>query len=117
VLLEIGAGAVPSKLLLNKADRIPPREREALLEKHGDAMILSAHDPTDIAALRRSIIDFFEASMVDYELLVPYAKQGLIGEVYEIARVISEDYDERGTRLRVRALGPAIERLRRSFAE
>jgi GTP-binding protein HflX len=117
VLREIGAGAVPSMLLLNKADRIEPRAREALLEMHSGAMVLSAHDPNDIAALRQSIIDFFETSMVDEELIVPYAKQGLIGEVYESARVLSEDYDERGTRLRVRALGPAIARLRRSFAE
>jgi GTP-binding protein HflX len=118
VLREIGAGAVPSKLLLNKADRLKPEERDALVERFGsDATILSAHDPADIAALRASIIDFFEASMIEEELLIPYAKQGLIGEVYESARVISEDYDERGTRLRVRALEPALARLRRSFAE
>ena len=58
-----------------------------------------------------------EASMVEEELIVPYAKQALIGNVYESARVIAEDYDERGTRLRVKGLGPAIERLRRSFVE
>ena len=118
VLREIGAGSVPSKLLLNKADRLAPGERDTALERlGGDATMLSAHDPADVAALRQSIIDFFEASMVDEELLVPYAKQGLIKDVYESARVISEDYDERGTRLRVRGLGQDIARLRRNFAE
>jgi GTP-binding protein HflX len=118
VLREIGAGTVPSKLLLNKADRLSPRERDLLLERHGrDATVLSAHEPADIAALRGSIVDFFEGSMVEEELIVPYSKQGLIGEVYESARVISEEYGETGARLRVRALRPDLARLRRSFAE
>ena len=34
--------------------------------------------------------------MVEDELVMPYAKQGLLGEVYENARVLSEDYDETG---------------------
>jgi len=55
--------------------------------------------------------------MVDDELIVPYARQGLIGDVYSNARVLSEDYDERGTRRRVRALPAAIERLRHVFAD
>jgi GTP-binding protein HflX len=118
VLREIGASAVPSRLILNKADRLDPQEREAVLREYpGDSVLLSAHDPADVASLRQSIIDFFEASMVDEELIIPYSRQGLIKDVYESARVISEEYDERGTRLRVRALGPAIARLRRSFAE
>ena len=117
VLHEIGATNVPSKLLFNKADRLTPEERQAIMRKHGpDAIVLSAHEPNDVAALRQTIIDFFEASMVDEELVIPYAKQGLIGEVYESARVISEDYDESGTKLRVRALPAALARLRRSFS-
>jgi GTP-binding protein HflX len=42
------------------------------------------------------IIAFFEAAMVEDVLVVPYAKQGLIGEVYESARVLSEDDNESG---------------------
>ena len=53
--------------------------------------------------------------MVEETLLVPYAKQGLLGEVYESARVVSEEYDESGTRLTVRGLPAAIARLRRAF--
>ncbi len=116
VLREIGAEAVPSKLLLNKADRIDDAEKQRLLRKHGkDAIVLSSHDPADVSALRQTIIDFFEASMVDEELVVPYARQALIGNVYETARVLSEEYDENGTRLRVRGLPAALARLRRAF--
>ena len=41
-----------------------------------------------------------------------YKKQGLISEIYENARVLSEEYDEDGGHLRVRAHPAALDRLR-----
>jgi GTP-binding protein HflX len=115
VLRDIGADAVPSRLVLNKIDRVDAPARAALLEKHPDAIMLSAHLPEDVSALRDTIIEFFEAAMVEDVLVLPYAKQGLIGEVYESARVLSEAYDETGRVLTVRGLPGAIARLRRSL--
>ena len=69
-----------------------------------------------MSALRDTIIAFFEAEMVEDVLVVPYANQGLIGEVYESVRVLSEGYDETGRVLKVRGLPGAITRLRRSSA-
>ncbi len=116
VLREIGADAVPSRLVLNKLDRVDAAGRAALVERHPDAILLSAHAPGDVSALRDTIIAFFEAAMVEDVLVLPYAKQGLIGEVYESARVLSEDYDETGRVLTVRGLPGALNRLRRSLA-
>ena len=76
----------------------------------------SAKSPDDVAALRETIIAFFEASMVEDELVLPYAKQGLLGDVYEGARVLSEDYDVTGRILKVRGLPGAIARLQRAIA-
>jgi GTPase len=116
VLREIGADAVPSLLILNKADRLDGPAGEALLREHGDgAMLVSAHEARDVTRVREAVLAFFEARMVDETLVVPYAKQGLLGDVYESARVVSEDYDESGTRLTVRGLPAAIARLRRAF--
>jgi GTP-binding protein HflX len=115
VLREIGADAVPSRLVLNKMDRIDPQRRAALLELHPDAIMLSAYHPADVSALRDTIIAFFEAAMVNDVLVLPYAQQGLIGEVYESVRVVSETYDESGRVLNVRGLPGAITRLRRSM--
>jgi GTPase len=116
VLREIGAEAVPSRLLLNKIDRVGEVEREALREKHPDAILLSAKSPGDVAALREIIIAFFETAMVEDQLVLPYAKQGLLSEVYENARVLSEDYDATGRIMTVRGLPGAIGRLRRALA-
>jgi GTPase len=116
VLREIGAEAVPSRLLLNKIDRVSEADRAALREKHPAAILLTAKSPADVAALRETIISFFEGSMVEDELVLPYAKQGLLSNVYENARVLSEDYDATGRILKVRGLPGAIARLRRTLA-
>ncbi len=116
VLKEIGADTVPSRLLLNKIDRVSEEDRAALREKHPDAILLSATSAQDVAALRETIVAFFEASMVEDELMLPYAKQGLLSDVYENARVLSEDYDATGRVMRVRGLPAAIARLRRTLA-
>ena len=115
VLREIGAEAIPSRLLLNKIDRLAEAERAALRAKHPDAILVSAKSPPDVAALRETIIGFFESGMVEDELVLPYAKQSLLGEIYDNARVLSEEYDAGGRILKVRGLPGAIARLRRAL--
>ncbi len=113
VLHEIGADAVPSMLLLNKMDRVDEAGRAVLAAKHPDAILLSASSAADVAALRATVIAFFEASMVEDRLTLPYAKQGLLGVVYENARVLSEEFDADGRMLHVRGLPGGIARLRK----
>ncbi len=108
---EIGAGGVPSKLLLNKIDRVGGHEREALAREFPGAILLSAKDPGDIAALRQTIVDFFESLMVEGEIYVPYSKQGRVSEIFESARVLSEEYDEGGQKMRVLAPKATLARL------
>jgi len=115
VLREIGAEAIPSRLLLNKIDRLAEAERAALRAKHPDAILVSAKSPPDVAALRETIIGFFESGMVEDELVLPYAKQSLLGEIYDNARVLSEEYDAGGRILKVRGLPGAVARLRRAL--
>jgi GTP-binding protein HflX len=116
VLREIGAEVVPSRLLLNKVDRLSAEDRTALRARHPDAILLSAKSPEDVAALRETIIASFEADMVEEQIVLPYAKQGLLGDVYENARVLSEDYDTTGRIMTVRGLPGALARLRRALA-
>ena len=48
--------------------------------------------------------------MVEDQIVLPYAKQGLLGDVYENARVLSEDYDTTGRIMKVRGLPGAPSR-------
>ncbi len=110
-LAEIGADAVPSRLLLNKVDRLDAAARAALAAEYPDAIQLSAKDAADIARLRETIIAHFEAAMVEAELVVPYAKQKLVAEIYEAAQVLSEEYDEAGARVKLKADPATVARL------
>ena len=112
VLGDIGADETPSRLLLNKIDRVPAEEREALAAEFPEARQLSAHDPTDVAALRELIVGFFEAGYEEAELLIPYRKGQLVGQVHATMRVLDEQHDEHGTRMRVRAPKADVDRVR-----
>ncbi|WP_027582920.1 GTPase HflX [Bradyrhizobium sp. Ai1a-2] len=116
VLREIGAEVVPSRLLLNKIDRVGEADRATLRAKHPGAIFLSAKSPADVAALRETIIAFFEAAMVEEEFVVPYAKQRLLSEVYGHVHVLSENYDATGRIIKVRGVAGAIARLRRTLS-
>ncbi len=110
-LAEIGADVVPSRLLLNKVDRLDAAARAELAVEYPDAIQLSAKDTADIAALRETIIAYFASTMVEAELLVPYSKQKLVAEIYEAAQVLSEEYDEAGAKMRVKADAATLARL------
>jgi GTPase len=116
VLREIGADAVPSRLLLNKIDRVSEAECAELRGKHPDAIFLSARSSADVAALRETIIRFFEDAMVEEQFVVPYAKQRLLSDVYGHVHVLSEGYDATGRIIKVRGVPGAIERLRRTLS-
>lgn len=115
VLRDIGGEVVPSRLLLNKIDLVDETGRAALRTKHPDAILLSASSQKDVSALRETIVAFFEAAMVEDDIVLPYAKLGMLGDVYETARVLSEDHDAIGRILKVRGLPGAIARLRRTL--
>jgi GTP-binding protein HflX len=113
VLAEIGAQAVPTLLLLNKADRLDEAGRAAVLARYPGAVLLSAHRPDDVTSLRQRIIDHFEAEMVEAKLVLPYSQQGLVAQIYEHARVVDETFDEVGRGMTIRALPGAMARLQR----
>jgi len=116
VLAEIGATGVPSRIVLNKIDRLSEATRAALAREFPDALLLSARDPSDVARLRQTIIDFFEAAMTEHEMLVPYAKQQFLAEVRASTRVVSETYEPEGTRMRVLAESATLARLTSALA-
>jgi len=112
VLREIEATDAPRVLVLNKIDKVDAATRERLAIEWPDAVLLSVKDPADVATMRQRIVAFFERDMVEEDLVVPYAKQRVVGEAHSSCRVVEESYDEHGTRLRVRARPEVIAKLR-----
>jgi len=111
-LADIGATDVPYKLVLNKVDLVGATEQNILSREFPEAILLSAKDPADVDRLRQTILEIFEAKMVSADLVIPYAKQALVSDVYSSARVLSETYDETGAHLSVRAEPAVLSRLR-----
>ena len=111
VLGEIGAADIPSRLVLNKTDRLDDDTRAALRTELPDAILTSAVDAGAVAALRLDIINEFEKSMCEQTLVIPYGSQGVLGEIRENARVLKEDYDEDGVHLQLRAAPETLARL------
>ena len=112
VLAEIGATDVPSRLVLNKVDRLDADGRDALRVEFPDALQVSAHDPKDVVWLRDWIVRWFERDMAEAELFVPWAKGGVIGEIHARVRVLEEAHEADGTRFQVRGKREDVARLR-----
>ncbi len=112
VLEELGVKDVESFLLLNKIDRVPAEELVFLKREFPKAIFLSALNSDHVAALRETLIRHFEAKMRDEAVLVPYESQGIIGEIREKAKVLSESYDASGVTLRILAPGEFVDRIK-----
>lgn len=117
VLRDIGATDVARTLVLNKIDKVDAAERARLAAAYPHALHVSVRDPSDVVQLREHIVGFFERDMVEEDLVIPYAKQKLVGAAYAACRVVAETHDEHGTQLRLRARPEVIAQLRAELAQ
>ncbi|MBK6462587.1 MAG: GTPase HflX [Myxococcales bacterium] len=111
VLAEIGATSVPSRIVLNKTDLLSENAARLLAAEYPDALLVSAHDPAGVAALREHILAFFDERDEERAYLVPYAEQARVAELHEHARVVGEEYGEAGVRVRARGDAETLDRL------
>ncbi|MFW7377509.1 MAG: GTPase HflX [Oligoflexus sp.] len=103
VLNEIGADKVPSRLVLNKMDRLDSDEITSLQAEFPDSILISTKNPQDVQRVHGLILDFFEQGMQDVVYTIPYEKGFLTGEIRSRARVIRETFEDEGTVLTIRA--------------
>lgn len=117
VLSEVGVQDTPYLLILNKRDRLTDEECANLRQEFPEAVQLSTRDTEDVQGLRERLISFFEQSMIDEDILVPYTIQGVIGELRARVRVLSESYDESGVRIHARGSLEDFSRIRSKIAQ
>ena len=77
---------------------------------------MSAKDPADVAALRERLIEHFAGASMIAELIVPWARHGVVHDLHTRCRVIEEQHDEHGTRVTVKAPEAIIAELKRELA-
>ncbi|MEO8703567.1 MAG: GTPase HflX [Kofleriaceae bacterium] len=115
VLRDVIGEDMPTWLVLNKIDRVDEVGRKILKLKYPRALQLSAKDRADVATLREQLIANFAGAIEEAELVVPYTAQRLVHQIHERTRVLDEQHDDQGTRLRVRAPSTILEDLRASI--
>jgi GTP-binding protein HflX len=99
VITEIGGEAIPRRLVLNKIDKLSPSQLDELHTEFPEAIFISAHNDEDVARLRNEILAFFESGMIETTLTIPFAKGHLLGQLRSKAAILSESYDETGTKI------------------
>jgi GTP-binding protein HflX len=113
VLEGIGAGKLPSLLILNKIDAVDIPQRALLKKEFPDAIAMSALNPKDIEALYSRLVSFFVDNMAQVELVVPYGKEGVLADIRKDIQVLSESYEEKGVCLKIRANSGTVTALKR----
>ena len=97
VLVEIGAGAVPEILVLNKIDRLTGSERARLARRHPGSVPVSALSGEGIDGLLESLEATLPRPPVEVELLVPYGREDVTALLYRDAEVVGTSLEESGT--------------------
>jgi GTP-binding protein HflX len=93
VLAEIGAGALPVRLVLNKIDAVDPLGRRRLAAEFPSAPQVSARTGEGLDELRASLAAFFADRFEPVELLLPYDEGGRLADLYALGAPIVERVD------------------------
>lgn len=110
VLEEIGAGAIPRIVVLNKIDRIDEEAIAALRARHPDAMLTSALTGIGVAELRERLIDLARARLTPVDVVIPWSAGPLLSDIYREGRELSETETDDG--LHVTGLMPPAAKAR-----
>jgi GTPase len=110
---EIGAGDRPRVLALNKIDLLDPPAREELRLSHPDAVLVSAANGEGVPELGERIAAELAHTLLELELLVPYADGGRLAELHDLAGELSRTDTPEGVRVRALVPAAAAERFAR----
>ncbi len=99
VLKQIGADTQPRIDVLNKCDLVPA-DQEILPIMPG-ALHISAQTGAGMDRLLAAIAKELRKAEQEMTLLVPFAQHGVINELRQKGRILSEEYEDTGTRVTV----------------
>jgi GTPase len=94
VLSEIGAGALPTLLVLNKVDELDTLGRRRLANRFGEGVQVSALTGEGLDELRARVAEPFGERFEDVRLLIPHENGAKLAELYELGAPIDERRDE-----------------------
>ena len=102
VLEEIGAGAKPRLMVLNKIDLLDDEDRRHVAISTPGAVPVSASTGDGLDGLRDAVADAFEETLEPVEVLVPYDEGGRLSELHELAGTVEREDRPEGVLVRAR---------------
>ncbi|MBR4371018.1 MAG: GTPase HflX [Victivallales bacterium] len=104
VLDEIGAGDKPIVMVLNKMDLVTePIEINRLKTRYPDAVFASTINGMGLDELAERVEAFVDAESKVFSLVIPHDRYGCITQIRANCSIISEEYDNDGVHLSVKA--------------
>jgi GTP-binding protein HflX len=114
VIGEVDGRDIPEIVAFNKSDLVSEDDLLVLRGLEPNAVFVSARTGAGIDQLIAKIAELLPAPEVEYELLVPFDRGDVVALAHERGRVLSLDYQEDGTRVRV-LVDPAVADPLREF--
>lgn len=106
VLNQIGASNIPTICVVNKMDAILGEEQPV---KNG--VYISAKEGKGLDELKEAIVEELKKMRQEATVTVPYARGDVLSYMHSKCKVISEEYDENGTKVVFSAPSEEINRI------
>jgi GTP-binding protein HflX len=114
VLEEIGAGAVPRLIVMNKADLLDNGSHRALAP---DSISISAKNEQGLDQLLDAIAKHLTGSREEISVTLPARRGDLLAMARRDGEVLSEEYVDGLVSMRARVSAPVAGRLKKAAAE
>jgi GTP-binding protein HflX len=102
VLTEIGAGAIPEVLALNKIDLVAGSARARLARRYPGASEVSALDGEGTEGLLLTLAGALPEPPIEVTVRLPFDREDLAAFLHREAEVLSVEHDGAGTAIRAR---------------
>ena len=102
VLREIGADAVPSLVVWNKADIADVDDVKQQLDSHAGSVAVSGATGEGVPEFLEVVSDRLRALARVGEYVVPYERGDVLAALHRAGEVLVEVHDDHGTRVRAR---------------
>jgi GTP-binding protein HflX len=110
VLSEIDADDVPRLQVFTKFDLLDADERQALVNRHPDAVLVSAVSGEGLEALTHRIEEEFAKTLIEVELLIPFTDGSKLAELHHLAGDLVREDTAEGYHVTVRLPKPVAGR-------
>ena len=114
ILEELHAADKPTILVFNKIDKL--RDRSIIHEvttQYKDSVFISAERGINISSLQDKLLQILDSGTVNYTLTIQQSDYRTIAKLYEIANIITKEYEDNSVKITFRINQKNMEQLKK----